>query len=272
VAPCLSTLLLLVAVAFFTLLERKVLSYIMLRKGPNKPSFIGTITPFADALKLLSKPFIFPILGSPHLIVFSCLLSFLIPCLLFCFIYVPSLVWSFEFIVLGVLIWLSLSVYSLLSAGYGSNSKYSILGGLRSLAQCISYEVTLTTLLLCYCLFSTFRITHPQPFCFLVFHPHLCLLLFVIGLAETNRSPFDFAEGESELVSGYNVEYSGPGFVVLFLSEYLSILWMSSFISNLCTSSSFIFILLSAVFYAFVFIWARGSLPRLRYDQLMSLS
>ena len=162
-APCLSTLLLLVAVAFFTLIERKVLSYIMIRKGPNKPSFIGIITPFADALKLLSKPFIFPTTGSPHLIVFSCLLSFLIPCQLFSFIYSPSLVWCFEFTVLGILIWLSLSVYSLLSAGYGSNSKYSILGGLRSLAQCISYEVSLTTLLLCYCLFASFRITNPQP-------------------------------------------------------------------------------------------------------------
>lgn len=162
-APILSTLFLLVAVAFYTLIERKVLAYIMLRVGPNKPSFIGIITPFADAFKLLSKPFIFPTIGSPHLIIFSCLLSFLIPCQLFSFIYFPSQVWCFEFTVLGVLIWLSLSVYSLLSAGYGSNSKYSILGGLRSLAQCIRYEVSLTTLLLCFCLFASFRITNPQP-------------------------------------------------------------------------------------------------------------
>jgi len=244
----------------------------MLRKGPNKPSFIGSITPFADALKLLSKPFIVPTIGSSHLIVFSCLLSFVIPCQLFTFIYFPSLVWCFEFTILGVLIWLSLSVYSLLSAGYGSNSKYSILGGLRSLAQCISYEVSLTTLLLCYCLFASFRISYPQPWCYLVFVPHLCLLLFVVGLAETNRSPFDFVEGESELVSGYNVEYSGPGFVVLFLSEYLSILWMSSFITNLCVSGSLLILMLGLIIFAFTFIWARGSLPRLRYDQLMSLS
>ena len=270
--PCLSTLLLLVSVAFFTLLERKVLSYLMLRKGPNKPSFLGLFTPFADALKLLSKPFIFPSTCSPHLIVFSCLLSFLIPCQLFSFIYYPSLVWCFEYTVLGVLIWLSLSVYSLLSAGYGSNSKYSVLGGLRSLAQCISYEVSLTTLLLCYCTFASFRITSPQPCCFLVLVPHLCLILFVIGLAETNRSPFDFAEGESELVSGYNVEYSGPGFVVLFLSEYLSILWISCFFTNLCVSGSSLISMVGFVLPAFVFIWARGSLPRLRYDQLMSLS
>lgn len=88
----------------------------------------------------------------------------------------------------------------------------------------------------------------------MVFVPHLCLLLFVIGLAETNRSPFDFAEGESELVSGYNVEYSGPGFVILFLSEYLSILWMSSFIANLCVSASFLSLWLGMLFIAFVFI------------------
>jgi len=91
-------------------------------------------------------------------------------------------------------------------------------------------------------------------------------------LAETNRSPFDFAEGESELVSGYNVEYSGPGFVILFLSEYLSILWMSTFISNLCIFISFKFMLMGSIILAFGFIWARGSLPRLRYDQLMSIS
>merc|ERR1712168_698406 len=101
---------------------------------------------------------------------------------------------------------------------------------------------------------------------------HCCFLLFLVFLAETNRSPFDFGEGESELVSGYNVEYSGPGFVVLFLSEYLSILWMSSFISNLCVSGSYLNLLLGFVLLSFTFIWARGSLPRLRYDQLMSLS
>merc|ERR1712212_499076 len=211
-------------------------------------------------------------LGSPHLMVFSCLLSFLIPCQLFTFIFYPSTIWCFEFTVLGLLIWLSFSVYSLLSAGYGSNSKYSILGGLRSLAQCIRYEVSLTTLLLCYCLLASFRVTNPQPWWFLVFLPHLCLLLFVIGLAETNRSPFDFAEGESELVSGYNVEFSGPGFVVLFLSEFLSILWMSSFISNLSISGRFLVNVLATLTFAFGFIWARGSLPRLRYDQLISLS
>merc|ERR1711887_389595 len=180
------------------------------------------------------------------------------------FIYYPSLVWCFEFTVLGVLIWLSLSVYSLLSAGYGSNSKYSILGGLRSLAQCISYEVSLTTLLLCYCLFASFRITNPQPCCFLVFLPHLFLLLFVIGLAETNRSPFDFAEGESELVSGYNVEYSGPGFVLLFLAEYLSILFVSFLIGALSSDSSYFISLFMCLCLAFTFIWVRGTLPRFR--------
>lgn len=244
----------------------------MLRKGPNKPSFLGWVTPFADALKLLSKPFLKPSLGSSHLIVFSCVLSLLIPCQLFTFSVFPSSYWCFEYTVLGLLIWISVSVYILLASGFGSNSKYSILGGLRSLAQCISYEVTLTTLLLCFCLFTTFRVTYPQPWVFSLFFPHVCLALFIIGLAETNRSPFDFVEGESELVSGYNVEFSGPGFVILFLSEYLSILWMSVLVSSLACSSLYAVIVLFSLFFAFSFVWARGSLPRFRYDQLMYLS
>jgi len=244
----------------------------MLRKGPNKPSSFGLLTPFADALKLLSKPFLKPTIGSPHLIVFSCILSLILPCQLFTFFYFPSFYWCFEFTVLGILIWISVSVYTLLASGYGSNSKYAILGGLRSLAQCISYEITLTTLLLCFCLFASFRVSCPHPWVFSLIFPHLCLALFIIGLAETNRSPFDFAEGESELVSGYNVEYSGPGFVILFLSEYLSILWMSVLVSSLACASFYGVIVLASVFFAFSFVWARGSLPRFRYDQLMYLS
>merc|ERR1712002_460560 len=137
---------------------------------------------------------------------------------------------------------------------------------------CISYEITLTTLLLCFCLFASFRVTCPHPYVFSLFFPQICLTLFIIGLAETNRSPFYFAEGESELVSGYNVEYSGPGFVILFLSEYLSILFLSFLIGCLTVDSSYYTSLSFGLFFAFAFIWARGSLPRYRYDQLMALS
>merc|ERR1739838_884174 len=178
---------------------------------------------------------------------------------------------SFNYCLLSLLCWISLSVYSVLSAGWGSNSKYSILGGIRSIAQCVSYEVCLSLVLLCFCLFSGFGLFSPSGWVFFLVFLHLVLLLFVIVLAETNRSPFDFAEGESELVSGFNVEYSGSGFVILFLSEYLRILFMSFLVSSLSFSSSFFSSVFGCLFFASSFVWARGSLPRFRYDQLMSI-
>jgi len=157
-AHFLSLFSLLIAVAFFTLLERKVLSYIILRKGPNKPRYSGFMTPFADALKLLSKPFIFITNSSSLCIYISTYISFIIPCLLFGYANVSSPCLDTSLVVLILLIWISLSVYALLGAGLGSNSKYSTLGGLRALAQAISYEVCLTTLLLSCCLLSGFAI------------------------------------------------------------------------------------------------------------------
>jgi len=267
----LSLLLLLVSVAFFTLLERKVLGYIMLRRGPNKPSVLGLLVPFADALKLLSKPFVRPSSGRPFLIHFACYLIFLIPCILWFFVATSSPVTFVPHSVLRILIWMSLSVYALLAAGWGSNSKYSTLGGTRCIAQCISYEVCLSLLLLSFCVFSSFDLFGLRCYLGLLLHLHLVLLLFLVVLAESSRSPFDFAEGESELVSGFNVEYSGPGFVLLFLSEYLSILFLSYLTSSLGCDCSYITSTLLCLFLAFSFIWARGTLPRFRYDQLISL-
>ena len=267
----LSLLSLLVAVAFFTLLERKVLAYIILRKGPNKPSLCGLLTPFADALKLLSKGFIFPITSSPILIFFSCYSLFLVPTLLWSLAKPLSFSCYSSNCLLVMLIWLSLSVYGLLAAGWGSNSKYASLGGTRCVAQCISYEVVFSLLLLCFALWHGFDFFTPHT-CFGVFVIlHLTAILFVLALAETNRSPFDFAEGESELVSGYNVEFSGPGFVVLFLAEYLSILFISFLTASVGGSGCFISRTLFCLCLAFLFIWTRATVPRFRYDQLMSL-
>merc|ERR1712087_1077640 len=252
----------LVSVAFFTLLERKDLGYLILQRGPNKPALAGCLVPFADALKLLSKPFIIPSLGSPFLVRFSCFLSFLIPSLLWVFAATSSSLWDWSHSLLSVLVWLSLSVYALLAAGWGSNSKYSTLGGTRSIATCISYEVCLTLLLISLCLLSSFNFFVTKTHCGLLLYPHLVLILFVVVLAESNRSPFDFAEGESELVSGYNVEFSGPGFVVLFLAEYLSILFIPFLTASVGGSGCFFSSTFICLFYAFSFVWVRGSFPR----------
>lgn len=155
-ASLLSLFRLLVSVAFYTLLERKVLGYIMVRRGPNKPSLIGLLVPFADAIKLLTKPFVMIFSGSSFLITFACYLLFVIPCILWVFVATDSPVSAWSYSLLSILVWISLSVYALLAAGWGSNSKYSTLGGTRCIAQCISYEVCYSVLLLSFCLFGSF--------------------------------------------------------------------------------------------------------------------
>lgn len=162
-------------------------------------------------------------------------------------------------------------MFALLAAGWGSNSKYSVLGGTRCIAQSISYEVCLTTLLLAFCLTASLSLFTETITSGLLTYSHLIFVLFLIALAETNRSPFDFAEGESELVSGYNVEYRGPGFVLLFLSEYLSILFMSALCSCLAVPGSWPVRVAFVLLFASAYLWARGTLPRLRYDQLIAL-
>jgi len=164
VSSFLSLISLLISVGFFTLIERKVLSYIILRKGPNKPSYSGLATPFADALKLLSKCFILPFCSLPTLMRFSCVFAFLLPSVLWCFIHFPSFTFDWSFPLLSVLIWRALNVYCLLAAGWGSNSKYSILGSTRCIAQVIAYEVVFTILMLCFSLFLGLKFFEPSVF------------------------------------------------------------------------------------------------------------
>nr|YP_010491877.1 NADH dehydrogenase subunit 1 [Ontholestes orientalis]UWM92663.1 NADH dehydrogenase subunit 1 [Ontholestes orientalis] len=269
----------LVGVAFLTLLERKVLGYIQIRKGPNKVGFMGLPQPFSDAIKLFSKESIYPMMSNFNSYYFSPIVNLFLSLLLWmCMPFFTSFM-NFNLGFLFFLCCSSMSVYTIMIAGWSSNSNYSLLGGLRSVAQTISYEVSLSLILLSF-LFLTLSLDimefmKYQDYTWFIF---LCLPLsmiwFVSSLAETNRTPFDFAEGESELVSGFNVEYSSGGFALIFLAEYSSILFMSMICVILFLGGdiySWMFFLKLSLM-SFFWIWVRGTLPRFRYDKLMYLA
>uniref|UniRef100_A0AAU6QH09 NADH-ubiquinone oxidoreductase chain 1 n=1 Tax=Prionospio sp. 7 MH-2023 TaxID=3059275 RepID=A0AAU6QH09_9ANNE len=275
-------LLILLGMAFFTLLERKVLGYIQIRKGPNKVGIMGLPQPFADALKLFTKEQAHPSMTNYTPFYIAPLLSLILALLLWS-LYpsaTPSLLLPFS--ILLFLCVSSLNVYSTLGAGWSSNSKYALIGALRGVAQTISYEVSMSLILLS-ALFIThsYNMNFPSFFsissAWLLIAP-MFLIWLVTMLAETNRTPFDHAEGESELVSGFNTEYSSGPFALIFMAEYTSILAMSMFSVALFTSSlsvpvlSSLFFGLKTLAIAFAFIWVRGTLPRMRYDRLMSLT
>nr|AVN67655.1 NADH dehydrogenase subunit 1 [Parcoblatta lata] len=268
-----------VGVAFLTLLERKVLGYIHIRKGPNKVGFIGILQPFSDAIKLFTKEQTFPLMSNYISYYFAPVFSLFLSLLIWMIMPYLSGLYSFELGLLFFLACTSLGVYTVMIAGWSSNSNYSLLGGLRAVAQTISYEVSLALILLSfvflvgsYNLLYFFIFQEYIWFIFITFP--LVLVWFTSCLAETNRTPFDFAEGESELVSGFNVEYSSGGFALIFLAEYASILFMSMLICILFLGAdlnSFIFYIKLTII-SFMFIWVRGTLPRFRYDKLMYLA
>nr|UZC53601.1 NADH dehydrogenase subunit 1 [Artemia sinica] len=269
----LQVVMVLVSVAFLTLLERKVLGYIQLRKGPNKVGVAGVLQPFSDGIKLFSKEVSLPLTSNfmPYLVapVFSLFLSF------FLWTLIPFMSYGAKFSLsfLLVICAMSVGVYSIMVAGWSSNSKYSLLGSIRAGAQTISYEVSLIIIILSPLMLSknldleTYLIKSS----YLGWPVYLCLPLsicwFITILAETNRTPFDLAEGESELVSGFNTEYMGVGFALIMLSEYASILFMSFLFSIVFGGMSFL--MFSLVVYSYL--WSRGSYPRYRYDKLMYL-
>nr|ALO77404.1 NADH deshydrogenase subunit 1 [Agonum muelleri] len=269
----------LVGVAFLTLLERKVLGYIQIRKGPNKVGFMGIPQPFCDAIKLFSKEQTYPLLSNYIMYYYSPIMSLFLSLLLWVIIPYFMTLFSFSLGMLFFLACTSLGVYTVMIAGWSSNSSYSLLGGLRAVAQTISYEVSLALILMSFMIliesFSLMEFMQYQKFIWMIFLSlPLGFVWFVSSLAETNRTPFDFAEGESELVSGFNVEYSSGGFALIFLSEYSSILFMSMLFCVMFLGSDLMSILffLKVVFLAFSFIWVRGTLPRYRYDKLMYLA
>ena len=270
------------AIAFYTLLERKILGYAQLRKGPNKVGIAGLPQPFADALKLFIKEQTKPTLSNISPYILSPIITLILALLLWALYPHP---YSSFFMPLGILFFISISrlnVYTTLGAGWASNSKYALLGALRRVAQTISYEVRIIFILLPIPIFTlSFDISiikQTQATWPLFLCPLLLIIWFTSILAETNRTPFDFAEGESELVSGFNVEYRAGGFALIFMAEYANIiiirLFTSIFFITLITPPilSLSILILTTTILSILFIWIRGTLPRIRYDRLISLT
>nr|DBA44235.1 TPA_asm: NADH dehydrogenase subunit 1 [Cyathermia naticoides] len=274
----------LLGLAFFTLLERKGLGYMQVRKGPNKVGVMGLPQPLADAAKLLTKEMSKPEMVNQLPYFVAPVLSLILALMLWQLLPSDS---ATTVLKLGMLFFLcvsSMNVYGTLLAGWGSNSKYALLGAIRAIAQTISYEVSMALILL-FSLFLSLSLDllKIQDFQSLVW---FSFLLFPMGLvwlvscvAETNRAPFDFAEGESELVSGFNVEYGSGGFALIFMAEYANILLMSLLTGCLFFGgpyflgfSSDFLTCLKILFFCFVFVWIRVTLPRFRYDLLMNLT
>lgn len=269
----------LVGVAFLTLLERKVLGYIQIRKGPNKVGFLGIPQPFCDAIKLFTKEQTYPLLSNYISYYFSPVFSLFLSLVVWICIPIFIKLYSFDLGILFFLCCTSLGVYTVIVAGWSSNSNYALLGGLRAVAQTISYEVRIALIILSFIfLIGGFNIIGFISYQFYVWFIFIIIPIIIvwlrISLAETNRTPFDFAEGESELVSGFNVEYRSGGFALIFLAEYASILFMRILFSLVFLGGdliSFIFYV-KLIFISFVFIWVRGTLPRFRYDKLMYIA
>nr|CAH59788.1 NADH dehydrogenase subunit 1 [Orna nebulosa] len=269
----------LIGVAFLTLLERKILGYIQIRKGPNKVGMMGILQPFSDAIKLFTKEQTYPMFSNYMSYYYSPIFSFILSLMIWLLIpYYFNMV-SFNLGMLFFLCCTSLGVYTVMISGWSSNSNYSLLGGLRSVAQTISYEVSLVFIMMSVIIFimdfnlMMLSVYQNMIWFFFLMIP-LSLSWFSSSLAETNRTPFDFAEGESELVSGFNVEYSSGGFALIFMAEYSSILFMSMLYSLMYLGgydlNIMFYMKLSLI--SFLFIWVRGTLPRYRYDKLMYLA
>nr|QIC20357.1 NADH dehydrogenase subunit 1 [Whitmania acranulata] len=275
-----SLIMALMAMAFFTLLERKYLGYSQLRKGPNKVMFLGLPQPMADAMKLFLKEQNFPVSSNKLYFVCGPMLSLVLALFLWSLFPSNNPGWWFKYSVLFFLCVSSVNVYSIMLSGWGSNSKYALLGSLRGVAQTISYEISMALILLIGLLmkmsmdmskisFSSYSIL------FLMMFP-VVLMWFVTNLAETNRTPFDFAEGESELVSGFNIEYGSSLFALIFMAEYCNILFMSLVTSLVFFTFVLKFLsvglIIITMFLSSMFIWVRATYPRMRYDLLMYLT
>jgi len=283
---------LLIGVAYMVYAERKVLAAIQLRKGPNTTGPFGLLQSFADAIKMITKETVIPSGANRVLFMLAPVLTFGLALMAWAVIPTNN-GWAVANINVGVLYLFaisSLGVYGILIAGWASNSRYSFMGGMRSAAQMVSYEVSIglviVSVLLCVGSLNLNDIVLAQRhvwFCVPMFP--MFIIFFISGLAETNRAPFDLPEGESELVAGFFVEYSSLAFGLFFLGEYANMFLMSGMTTILFLGGWLppvgivpftwvpgpIWFILKVVFILFVFIWVRGTFPRYRYDQLMRL-
>jgi len=298
------TVPIILSVAYLTLAERKVIGYMQARIGPNRVGYKGLLQPFADVLKLLAKEIIIPSGSNKFLFILAPVLSIMPALAAWAVIpFTPELVLArADAGLLYVMAITSMGVYGVIVAGWASNSKYAFIGGMRSAAQIVSYEIAMGFALVCVLMMSGSLnlsiIVTKQSTAWGILGWNLIplfpmfLVYFIAGIAETNRAPFDVAEGESEIVAGFHVEYSGTAFAVFFLAEYANMIlvsalasimflggWLSPLPSALADSiglpwlaaGGVVWLLIKISFMLFCFLWFRATFPRYRYDQIMRL-
>lgn len=285
---------LILAMAYLTYAERKVLAAMQLRQGPMTVGPFGLLQPIADGIKLLSKEMIIPSGANKIVFLIAPMITFALALVAWAVIpFSPG--WVLADLNVGILYLFaisSLGVYGILMAGWASNSRYAFLGGLRSAAQMVSYEVSIGLVIITVILsVGSFRLTDivevSRPWWMTIVLIPMMVIFFISALAETNRAPFDLPEGESELVGGYNVEYSAMTFGLFFLGEYMNMILMSAMTTILFLGGwqtpfnlswvvwdwihPFFWFVGKVCLVLFFFLWARATLPRFRYDQLMRL-